>query len=208
MEPTTETAPTANGYSLVLPPGWSKIPLRQGTEEAIRDVVKQSFNKAPDDVSRDALSKHRVKIEGHLREMASQSAENGGLDLYLPTAPRGETLVAGSIIISEIQLSGGPVLDTNDVAARLAAGSETHMVTVDGARGARGERIVSASSADAADASRRVDYALPVPGDPNRWITAVFSTPADGDPAGEFADILVELFDAIMTTFRWTKVGP
>jgi hypothetical protein len=35
----------------------------------------------------------------------------------------------------------------------------------------------------------------------------VFSTVGDGDPAGQFAGILVELFDAIMSTFRWTWPG-
>jgi hypothetical protein len=32
----------------------------------------------------------------------------------------------------------------------------------------------------------------------------VFSTLGDSDPEGEFAKILVQLFDAIMSTFRWT----
>ena len=31
-----------------------------------------------------------------------------------------------------------------------------------------------------------------------------FATPGDGDPAGEFAGLLVRLFDSIMLTFRWT----
>jgi hypothetical protein len=31
-----------------------------------------------------------------------------------------------------------------------------------------------------------------------------FSTLGHGDPAGEYAGLLAELFDAIMSTFRWT----
>jgi hypothetical protein len=31
-----------------------------------------------------------------------------------------------------------------------------------------------------------------------------FSTLGDGDPAGEYASLLADLFDAIMSTFRWT----
>ncbi|MFF3488128.1 hypothetical protein ACFYXC_33290 [Streptomyces sp. NPDC002701] len=53
-------------------------------------------------------------------------------------------------------------------------------------------------------ASRRIDYVLPVPGTTvAQWVTVCFSTIADGDPRSEFADVLVELFDAVMTTFRW-----
>ena len=52
-------------------------------------------------------------------------------------------------------------------------------------------------------ASRRVEYTVAVPGTGERWLIVVFSTLGDGDPAGGFADLLVELFDAMMTTFRW-----
>lgn len=38
-----------------------------------------------------------------------------------------------------------------------------------------------------------------------RWLIAAFSTLGDGDPGGEHAKILVELFDAIMSTFHWTS---
>jgi hypothetical protein len=51
--------------------------------------------------------------------------------------------------------------------------------------------------------SRRVDYVLPVPGQPGRWLIVTFATPGDGDPDGEFAGLLVNLFDSIMLTFRW-----
>jgi hypothetical protein len=53
--------------------------------------------------------------------------------------------------------------------------------------------------------SRRVDYVLPVPADPDRWVVVSFSTLGSGDPNGELARLLVELFDAMMTTFRWRR---
>ena len=54
--------------------------------------------------------------------------------------------------------------------------------------------------------SRRVDYLIPVPGHSRSMLVVAFSTIGDGDPDGQFAKLLVELFDAIMTTFRWTEV--
>jgi hypothetical protein len=52
-------------------------------------------------------------------------------------------------------------------------------------------------------ASRRVDYVLPVPADRARWLAVSHSTAVDGDPAGPYAQALTDLFDALMTTFRW-----
>jgi len=49
--------------------------------------------------------------------------------------------------------------------------------------------------------SRRVDYAVAVPGRTGQWLMAVFSTLGNGDPDGEYARILTEFFDAIMSTF-------
>jgi len=57
---------------------------------------------------------------------------------------------------------------------------------------------------DAPVRSRQVDYVVARPGSPDHWLMVVFSTLGDGDPDGRFARILVELFDAIMSTFRWT----
>ncbi|MGP3922652.1 hypothetical protein [Streptomyces sp. 8N616] len=202
-----ETAETAsNGYSLVLPPGWVRIPLRKGTEDAIREVVKRAFVRAPEDVPRDELAKLRVQLESRLRETAAHAAENSGLDLYLPTAPRGGVGITGSFVVSEMQIRGGDSLEADDVARELAAGSTAQKVTVDGQPGARTGRVVPADERRGVPyASRHVDYVLPVPGSSGRWLTVAYSTPADGDAAGEFADLLVELFDAIMSTFDWLR---
>ncbi|MEU1103764.1 hypothetical protein [Streptomyces tibetensis] len=52
--------------------------------------------------------------------------------------------------------------------------------------------------------TRRVEYVLPVADDLGRWISINFSTPGDGDIDSEFTGVLVELFDAVVGTFRWS----
>jgi hypothetical protein len=53
--------------------------------------------------------------------------------------------------------------------------------------------------------SRHVDYTVPVPRKGvGRWLAVTFSTVGDGDPGSEFTRALGELFDALMTTFRWS----
>jgi hypothetical protein len=39
---------------------------------------------------------------------------------------------------------------------------------------------------------------------PGDWLIIAFSTLGDGRPEGPFTRLLVELFDAIVSTFRWT----
>jgi hypothetical protein len=77
------------------------------------------------------------------------------------------------------------------------------LTALDGAPAARVERI-TAPAAEDDQASLRVEYTVPVPAGVNRWMVITFSTLGDGDPAGEYASLLVQLFDAIMSTFRWT----
>ena len=49
------------------------------------------------------------------------------------------------------------------------------------------------------------NYVLPVPGTAGDWLMIAFSVlDADG-PAGQFAGLLIEVFDAMMSTFRWTR---
>jgi hypothetical protein len=50
----------------------------------------------------------------------------------------------------------------------------------------------------------RVDYIIPPPSSEGSFLIVTFSTPGNGDPHGEFARLLSQLFDSIMLTFRWT----
>jgi hypothetical protein len=74
--------------------------------------------------------------------------------------------------------------------------AESTAVRRDSLVGAKGKQ-------DAEAASRRVDYVIPVPQDASRWVVVSFSTVGAGDPEDEIAEATTELFDAIMTTFRW-----
>ena len=52
-------------------------------------------------------------------------------------------------------------------------------------------------------AVRRVDYLLAVPGHLGRWVAVSCTVLEATDDADDLAGLLVELFDAVMTTFRW-----
>lgn len=113
--------------------------------------------------------------------------------------------------------------------------SDPGLREVDGGIAARTETLVRravpaevAGELPAVD-DRQVVWTIPVPHRPGRWVVMSFtavSTPAEATPAGtnpasttpaeaapaavttdaRIADALVTLFDAVMTTFRWTDV--
>lgn len=192
------------GYTLVLPPGWARIPLRRGTDKAIRNILDRALSGFP----RDAVATVRRDLQVRLREMAEQARQGGGLDLYVPTERRHDVTLAASLVVSEISLVTAQQVDPHTVLARLLADSDsTQAVELDDTAGTRTEHVAPAtdSEPDLKQGSRRVDYVLPVPGDPERWLLTTFSTLGAGDPGDELADLLVELFDAMMTTFRWRR---
>jgi hypothetical protein len=85
--------------------------------------------------------------------------------------------------------------------AGMIAKGEEHLHRV---AGVFDERTTGTDSRDNPPlGSRRVDYALAVPGRPNQWLILVFTALDSSDPDDRYATVLVELFDAIMSTFRW-----
>jgi hypothetical protein len=232
------------GYTIMLPPGWRRIPLRQGpeeTEKAARAAVSASLRALPRAVPRDRLAAFRAESEGRLRTMAAQVRKQGGVDLYLPVESMRGIPVSASFVVSEGSLGGGgaapadPAQVVTYLAAERGDGTRTQ-ATVDGAMALRVEHVAGPDpAADVQATTRRVDYIVSMPGEPDRWLIVAFSTldqsgqTPDGQgtqsaqrahngaapdaaddgqgnagPGDQLAHLLVQLFDAMMATFRWT----
>ncbi|QKW06751.1 hypothetical protein HUT18_10470 [Streptomyces sp. NA04227] len=210
-------------YELVLPPGWVRIPLRQGTKEALEKVLFSHMGQVPEGIPKDDAMRFRLDMRRQLEKQARAARRNGGLDLYLPVLPRGGIFLMASFIVAEMpigQANGIPqqAVPQQAVLAELAnedvPGGTAAEVHVAGAPALRRdyrstpdeEKLASAPQAvqQVALPTRRVDYVIPVPDDPGRWISINFSTPGDGDIDSEFTDVLVELFDAVVGTFKWS----
>ena len=91
--------------------------------------------------------------------------------------------------------------------AAADGGKPGELRALDGAPASRVERAAAPRGNDDRP-SLRVEYTVPVPrpasGSTQRWMVITFSTLGDGDPSGEYAATLTDLFDAIMSTLRWT----
>ena len=204
------------GYSLVVPPQWRRIPVRHGTRAAIRGVADEVLRRFSADVPRDGLTRYRIELERRLSEMAKQARAAGGIDLYLPVEYAHGVAITASFVVSQVTLPEPPAdlpdadrVDTAQFVAYLVSGDgdgDAAPVNIAGISAARKEAVAPADPGQQAGyGSRRVDYLIPVPEHPRGMLVVAFSTIGDGDPEGDFAKLLVELFDAIMTTFRWTS---
>ena len=227
----TDGGTHTGGYTIMLPPGWRRIPLREGTAEtgnAARDAIGASLRALPGNVPRDQLAAFRAEGEGRLLRMAAQVRRQGGVDLYLPAEAMRGIPVSASFVVSEGSLGAAAPVDPAQVVSYLAAGrdgGERTSATLDGAVGLRVEHVEAPDpEAEVQATTRRVDYIVSMPGQPDRWLIVAFSTldhsarpgkesAHPGTDAGEeagsgarddLACLLVQLFDAMMSTFRWT----
>nr|WP_127892108.1 hypothetical protein [Streptomyces sp. S10(2018)] len=205
----------ATGYRLLLPSQWAQIPLRQGTEEAVERILHEAYARIPADAPPDKIGPYKRELARRFRKAVAGAQERNALDLYLPVKPVGdeEFNLGASILVTETVLPvrdpEGPRTPPSEIAVQLltdngAEGGDLSSGEVDGALAVRREHVAAAAPDRGATAgSRRVEYMVSVPGDPNRWFIAAFSTVGGGDPRDELADALVEWFDAVMATFRW-----
>lgn len=202
----------ATSYRIVLPKPWVRIPVNDGLEDRVREVADEVAARAPKDVPPDQIGPWRREIERRLVADIKRSREYGGVDFYLPTDTLHGFLVGASFVVSEITPPGLTPDDSDvavgDVLAQIASTREGALpITVGDTVWARSERVAQPEaesvSAGIDVRTRRVDYVTAVPGDPRRWITVAFSCAGDGDPDSELSHLVVELFDAMMSTWRW-----
>ncbi|MFF7900281.1 hypothetical protein ACIP4X_10440 [Streptomyces sp. NPDC088817] len=167
--------------------------------------MKRVLDHAFEGMPRDEVFAYRRDLEAKLWQRVEDARKADGLDLYLPVELMHGISVPASILVSETRLTGVEGLDPQE-AALLMAGSEDgrEVVDLDGAPAVRAERTAQPDPESGIEfPSRRVDYQVPVPGQPWRWLTVAFSTVGAEDVDGELSLLLVDLFDAVMTTFRW-----
>ncbi|MEV2193741.1 hypothetical protein AB0I02_22565 [Streptomyces phaeochromogenes] len=212
-----ESTPPVTGYRLLLPDQWDQVPLRQGTEEAVRRILDDAYTRIPKDAPPDKVGPYKRELERRFRAAVAQAQRTKALDLYLPVKPMGggDFSLGASILVSETLLprrSGARGrTEPTELAVQLLSrdgvqGADLSSGEIDGALTVRREHVAGADPDRGAElASRRVEYIASVPDDPDRWFVAAFSTIGGGNPRDELAEALVEWFDAVMANFRWRR---
>ncbi|MDN3024821.1 hypothetical protein [Streptomyces sp. S.PB5] len=206
---TAELRRPPNGFNLVPPPGWDVIPLRTGTKEAMDRIVRKAVAQLPVGFPKDDIPKARLKLAQELKKVVRRASAKGGMTLYLPTERLHGIALPVSFVASEpieiprVRRDSGPEAVLAALASEIP-GAE--MRELDDTAALRSERDVPADAAQGVDvAHRRVEYFVPVPDSaPDQYLSFSFSAliAPGSDPV--FYDTLVELFDAVMGTFRWS----
>jgi hypothetical protein len=225
------TAPVAS-FLVVVPPGWARLPADEEHRTELADRVRRVVEHAlPDDLPRDRAEPLRQEMRKRLFATVVEAGDNGATAVYLPVQPVDGFTPAASIIESEVDDESDQ--EPADVIAEILTDAlpdrfdpaDPGLREVDGGIAARTETLLRRATPDEAAGAlpavddRQVVYTIPVPHRPGRWVVMSFSavsTPAEpatatgpGTAAGtdaRIADALVTLFDAVMTTFRWTDV--
>ncbi|MFD6142900.1 hypothetical protein [Promicromonospora sp. NPDC060271] len=153
--------------------------------------------------------------------------------VYVPTERMAGIAIPASI--TETEIFGVAGLSATEVAASLLGGAqgsdaqgsdaqgsdaqerdaqESTVVDVDGRPGARLASTLREAPAVAggpAAGTRQVTYVVSRDDVEGDWLvlsfSTTFSTGPDSGPAEQLAQTLVDFFDAVMTTFRWTGPG-
>jgi hypothetical protein len=197
-----------SGYRVALPHPWQQIPLDETMGAAVDAIVDGAVQRIPADVPPDQVAQTRIKLENMLLKDLRRAKDNGGVDYYLPTdLMHGEQLNA-SFLVSTVTPDASATDDMTGrvLTALINASEDATPVDAGGTVWVRSSSVVETTPEDLVKDSvraRKVEYTTAVPGDQRRWIIVSFTTIGDGNPDSELTGLMVELFDAIMSTWRW-----
>ncbi len=201
----------STGYQLVLPHPWERIPLDKDMPRRVRDLVDRSVARLPAEVPPDQVAPARHKIERELLTQLRAAQDQGGLDYYLPTdLMHGQQLNASFVVSAIVPDANADAALSSRAMASLLADAEARPVSIAGQVWVRTERVIRKGPDDFASdevALRRVQYRTAVPDDPRRWVVVTFTTVGDGNPDSDISGLVVELFDAIVSTWRWRDLS-
>lgn len=224
-EPATgPTATPTDTWAFLLPPGWARFPLgaRRGKERdaAVDEVVARALPGDPAlaDGPQDAdVAALRERLRASLRGALTGAGADPGTStststgaVYLPTVPIGGIAVPASI--TETELFGEVGRSPAEVAERVLGRTHdtSEAVDLDGRPGARVVRTghdVHREGGRPARSTREVTYVVSRDEAAGDWLVLSFSTGWSSRDTERLAETLVEFFDAVMATFRWTGPG-
>lgn len=205
---------SGTGYRLVLPAPWIRVPLDGSVESTVSALMDEAMKDVPKQLPPDQVLPVRRRVEADLLRNLLAARDNSGIDVYFPSGlMHGNRLNATFIVSSALPDAMADEEMAARVLASLLAHEDSRPVSIDDTTWARREHSVASRSARGGNDAvsfdaRRVEYRAPVPGDPRRWISVVFTTGGDGDLSSRTTALIVELFDAIMSTWRWSPDEP
>lgn len=195
-------------YSLVIPPPWQRIRLGPGMDADVDRVLERAVQDAPKDMPPDQVAAVRIRMREQLLKQLRAAREQGGEDFYFPPRPiHGIHLNASFVVSVVIPDARFGADDVAPVQAQLIAnGGEPR--TIKDTLWVRSTEVIETDGTEMVEAglrARKIDYTTAIPGDERRWVVVAATVIGDGDPYSEHTEMVGALFDAMMTTWRWTQ---
>lgn len=191
----------------MLPSGWARFPLgRQRVEEleaAIEDVISRAL---PEDLPWDSAEPYRRMLRKELGNSITQAQDADANAIYLPVAKAAGMIVPASIVEAEFTSPAGEDPFDPLTSLLLEVEADQKVVEVDGRPGIRSVTTLLNLNDPESVSSSQVMYAIKRDDD-GHWLAMSFTVVWDSAESAKFAEVLVEFFDAVMTTFRWTGPG-
>jgi hypothetical protein len=177
------TAGTPRDYTVLLPPGWARIPLDGKEGARATALAAQKTAAVP------ASQRHEVRerLARMLRSTLRDARSCGGIDVLLSLAERDGVPLAASCLVGYLDRDSKVPLDM--LCADLSASGHAEIVTIPSGSAVR-HRYADPDMV-------RIGYFLPVPGRTG-LLTFAFATPVE-----PLAEPFTLLFDAIAESLRW-----
>ena len=187
------TGGTPDRYELVVPDGWWAIDLDPGRREAnVAALVEQQW-RGVDDAP---LLKAQAREE--LVRRAEEAARVGGRQLFLSVGTLAGVPLSASLLVSSVPLATPGEL-TDLAESRREAGRDVGHVALPAGPALRTRWRETSVEGPDQPSTTCLDLHVPVPSEP-RVLLLQFRTPME-----PLADALVEVFDAIAGTLRWSS---
>lgn len=193
----------------LLPPGWARFPAAAGREHELNEAIEAVVSRAiPQDLPRDSAEPYRHLLRDKLRQSIADATGADASVVYLPVAPVEGMMVPASVIETEfLGEPGADALDTIPTGHRDAH-DDYELLEMDGRPAVR--LATTQHEIEYEDgpplSSRQVFYAISRD-EEGHWLGLSFNVIWNSAQSERYADALVMLFDAIMTTFRWAGEG-
>lgn len=188
---------TSSNYRIVLPAGWSMIPVREGTVAAITATIDTLLSGVP----RDSRPARERILRDSLTSLADDARRAGGIDLIIPLVQPWVVPASMSILMSATGV-GPDVTDVATFADAVAGGTSHDVVDTFGGKAFREQKEGAAPSPNEASCVRTIMYTwLPERGTAVIATASITSTHFEG--YDQIVDALTELVDSILTTVSW-----
>ncbi len=213
-------------FEVYCPAGWTHVDLSEDVRRSSRSVALTTATTGPVE-GRAELAR---RVAQHLEQAFSGLAEGGVWSVMMPITGPTAVAVRPTIAFAPLSLPAGAkpmdaliamaasdptatVMDIDPLVALrtsrsedVTAALETRALELVGELSPSGSAAVPSVPMDDATRvlARRVRYVLGDAEDFDKWADVVFSLTHLDDPGQvELADLAVEAFDALITTFRW-----